>query len=98
MDASPVGLAATLVQTKDGVRRVIGYPSRSLTLVESRYSQTESEGLACIWGCEHFRRYLMGPEEFDLITDHQALRTILALNTAYDAVLRKEVPFGGEKI
>jgi len=43
VDASPVGLSATLVQSKDNVRRVISYASRSLTPVEQRYSQTEKE-------------------------------------------------------
>ena len=46
VDAGPVGLGATLVQTKDGVRRVISYASRSLTDVETRYSQTEREALS----------------------------------------------------
>ena len=46
VDAAPVGLGATLVQTKDRVRRVISYASRSLTDVETRYSQTEREALS----------------------------------------------------
>ena len=75
MDAGPAALAATLVQTKDNIRRVISYASRSLTPVETRYSQTEKEALSCIYGCEHFSRYLLGCE-FDLITDHQPLQTI----------------------
>jgi len=75
VDASPIGLACSLTQTKNGVRRVISYASRTLTPVETRYSQTEKEALACVYGCEHFRRYLTGAE-FDLVTDHQPLRVI----------------------
>jgi hypothetical protein len=49
VDASPVGLAALLVQ----VGKVISYASRALSDVESRYSQTEREMLAVVWGVEH---------------------------------------------
>jgi hypothetical protein len=74
-DASPVGLAAVLVQTKNGQDRIILYASRSLSDVEKRYSQTEKEALALVWACERFRLYLIGIE-FDLVTDHKALETI----------------------
>jgi len=75
VDASPVGLAATLVQTKDGVRRVIRYASRSLTPVEC---QTEREAaLSCIWACEHFRRYLMGPEKFSAVSNESKNTSLL---------------------
>ena len=44
VDASPVGLAALLVQEK----RVVVYGSRALSDVETRYSQTEREALAVV--------------------------------------------------
>ena len=50
VDASTVGFGAFL--TQEG--RVISYGSRALNDVETRYSQTEREALAVIWGCEHF--------------------------------------------
>jgi len=75
VDASPIGLACSLTQTKNGVRRVICFASRTLTPVEMWYCQTEKEALACVYGCEHFRRYLAGPE-FDSVTDHQPLWVI----------------------
>lgn len=49
VDASPLGLGALL--TQDG--KVISYGSRVLNDVETRYSQTEREALAVVWGCEH---------------------------------------------
>jgi hypothetical protein len=56
VDASPVGLAALLVQAgKD-----ISYASRALSDVESRYSQTKREMLAVVWGVEHFHLYVYG--------------------------------------
>ena len=71
VDASPVGLGALL--TQEG--RVISYGSRALNDVETRYSQTEREALAVIWGCEHFHLYLFG-QEFTIISDHKPLETI----------------------
>ena len=76
VDASPVGLGAILSQTQDdGTVRNISYASRSLTATERRYSQTEKEALAVVWGCERFHLYLIG-KEFVLYTDHKPLETI----------------------
>ena len=53
--ASPIGLGAILTQVSPtNERHVIAYASRSLTDRESRYSQTEREALAAVWGVEHF--------------------------------------------
>ena len=68
VDASPVGLAAILTQES----KAIVYASRSLTAVESRYSQTEREALAVVWACEHFNVYVSGAP-FTVVTDHEPL-------------------------
>ena len=75
-DASPVGLGAVLVQEVKGQSRAVCYASRSLSDTERRYSQTEKEALALVWACERINLYLCGLPEFDLVTDHQALKTI----------------------
>ena len=76
VDASPVGLGAILIQiTASQERNIVAYASRSLTDCESRYSQTEREGLAVVWGVEHFHLYLYG-STFQVITDHKPLETI----------------------
>ena len=77
VDASPVGISAILAQREQDSPqyKVIAYASRSLTPVETRYSQTDREGLALVWGIEHFRLFLLGAE-FDVITDHKALEAI----------------------
>ena len=76
VDASPVGLGAILVQRQcTGDYRPIQYSSRSLTDVERRYSQTEKEALAVVWGCERFHTYLYGLD-FEIITDHKPLEVI----------------------
>ena len=69
VDASPVGLAALLVQ--EG--RVVSYASRSLSNVETRYSQTERE---VVWGCEHFDRFINGAPKITVITDLKPLENI----------------------
>ena len=79
VDASPVGIAAILCQyNKDSreQKKIIAYASRSLTDIERRYSQTEKEGLALVWGCEHFHTYLFGSSFTTVVTDHKALELI----------------------
>ena len=75
-DASPVGLGAVLVQEKNGKSRALCFPSRILSQGERRYSQTEKEALALVWACERFHLYLYGLPQFDLVTDHEALKVI----------------------
>ena len=76
VDASPVDLGAILSQfDKDGNERIVAYASRALTQVEQKYSQTEKEALAVVYGCEKFHIYLVGAE-FELDTDHKPLEVI----------------------
>ncbi|XP_014666499.1 PREDICTED: uncharacterized protein K02A2.6-like [Priapulus caudatus] len=72
VDASQVGLGAIL--TQEG--KVIQYASKALADVEKRYSQTEKEALAIVWGCEHFHLYLCGSPTYTLVTDHKPLEVI----------------------
>ena len=72
VNASPVGLAALLVQ--EG--RVVSCASRSLSDVETRCSQTERESLAIVWGWEHFDRFINGAPRVTVITDHKPLENI----------------------
>jgi len=51
---------------------VISYASRALTPVEQRYSQTEREALAIVFGCEKYHLYLLG-SKFTVLTDHKPL-------------------------
>lgn len=53
VDASPVGLGAVMAQ-RNGPHepaRVISYASRAVSPIEQKYSQTEHEALATVWGC-----------------------------------------------
>ena len=79
VDASQVGLSAILAQRPMGATqaKIISYGSRALTATERRYSQTEKEALAIVWGIEHFRMYLYRAP-FTLYTDQKALALIYA--------------------
>ena len=72
VDASPTGLGSILIQDD----RAIAFASRSLSDVESRYSQIEREALGVVWACEHFNQYLQGDPLFTIITDHEPLLCI----------------------
>ena len=68
-----MGLGAILCQLEEnGHSHVVAYSSKALSLTEQRYSQTEREALAIIWGCEQFKVYLIGAK-FIVWTDHKAL-------------------------
>ena len=81
VDGSPTGLITGLCATlgqreKSGNSyHIISYASRALSLVDSRYSQTDIEGLSLVWGIGHFRLFLLG-SDFDVYTDHKALESI----------------------
>ena len=79
VDASPVGLCATLWQSnpmEDDDIRIISFASKSLCDVETRYSQFEKEGYAVVWGCEKFHNYLFGGK-FILHSDNKGVEMIL---------------------
>ena len=63
VDASPIGLGATLWQSKrDDESKVVivSTASKFLTDVEPRYSQFENEEYEAVWGCENYLIYLFG--------------------------------------
>ena len=71
VDASPVGVSGILMQQG----RIVSYCSCALSPTKQRYSQTECEALACVFGCEHYHLYPF-VKGFTLITDHAPLESI----------------------
>ena len=84
VDASPVGLGAILTQNG----KAICYASRALTEVEQRYSQTDREMLAVVYGVEHFHLYIHGAP-FSVITDHKPLLGIKKKRTPTTARIER---------
>ncbi|UYV72188.1 K02A2.6-like [Cordylochernes scorpioides] len=77
-DASSFGLGAVIWQTKDGLRHVIAYASRTLSETEKRYAQIEKKVLAITWACEKFEQYIQSLV-ITLETDHKPLRLRLRI-------------------
>ena len=72
-DASAYGIGGVLSQVVDGVERVVGFASQTLTKSQRNYCTTNRELLAVVQMTKHFRHYLWG-KKFLLRTDHSSLR------------------------
>ena len=83
-DASFVGLGAALHQKHTVNEKEIELPccfiSRALRNAELRYGATQLECLAVVWALEKLHYYLDG-STFELITDCQAVKSLLGLKT-----------------
>ncbi|UYV62687.1 K02A2.6-like [Cordylochernes scorpioides] len=86
-DASSFGLGAVIWQTKDGLRQVIAYASRTLSETEKWYAQIEKEALAITWACEKFKQYIQGLV-ITLETDHKPLVPIFTSKNIDDLTPR----------
>ena len=60
VDAGPVGSGSVLVQYHSNMPLMVAYASRSLRDSERRYSETETEALTLVSGCEKVYSYLYG--------------------------------------
>lgn len=74
-DASGYAIGAILTQIQEGKERLIACNSRVLTLTEQRYSNTDRETLAVIYGINTFRSYLWN-NKFIVYTDNTAITAI----------------------
>jgi transposase InsO family protein len=94
-DASDVGVASILSQIDDNNNEyVVAYASRSLSSEEVRYTTTEKECLAVIFGIKQFRTYLYG-KHFTVYTDHSSLQWLLKLKDSNARLLRWSLQLQG---
>ena len=92
-DASRQGLGFVLRQQDPttGHYHLVQCGSRSLSSPESRYAVCELEGLAIVYAVNKCRHYLLGMENFRVVTDHKPLKGVFskALPDVENARLRR---------
>lgn len=86
-DASLEALGAVLSQKQNGVERPIAFASRTLNSTEQRYSATERELLAIVWGIRNFKCYVYG-RKFTVYTDHKPLTGEINLKETTSRIAR----------
>jgi hypothetical protein len=79
-DASMYGYGAVLLQWRgeDAGWLPVAFASRKQKGAEARYTVTEKECLAVLFGLQKFRQHLYG-ERFGVVTDHSALVWLMSL-------------------
>jgi len=87
VDASDVGIGATLLQQYGEEYFPISYASRKLLPRERRYAVIEKECLAVVYAVKKFNEFLYG-REFVLQTDHQPLVCLNHSRVANDRIMR----------
>lgn len=78
-DASSYGIASVLMQRANNHSPwyAIQFVSRSLNSAEKNYSNIEREALSIMFGCERFRKFLLG-RKFKIHNDQKPLQKLLA--------------------
>lgn len=86
-DASGIAIFAILSQGTIGQDLPIAFASRTLNEAETRYSATELELLAIVWGVEYFRPYIFG-RHFIIFTDHKPLCWVMNIKEPNSRLIR----------
>ena len=76
-DASCEGIGSVLLQQYSDGWYPVQFASRSLNPAERNYSQIEREALSVIFGCEKFRKYILG-NKIIIRNDHKPLLNLFA--------------------
>ena len=91
-DASDYGVGAVLHQSDEGCSKTIAFASRSLTDLERKYTTTEKECLALIFGIQKFHIYLYG-KAFEAYVDHKPLESLHNYNKKTNARIERWLMF-----
>ena len=80
-DASEVAVAAALAQVDEREEGLnfLAFGSKKLTETQKRWSPTERELYAIVWGCEHFENIVKGAKLL-VYSDHQSLSYLTSIN------------------
>ena len=97
VDASLRGLGACLIQEYKGEDQPIAFASKSLTDMETRYTNIERELLAIVFAFQWFSTYLLG-RSFIAESDHKPLEMIAMKNLAQHATPSTEDVAGASEI
>nr|GEY55343.1 hypothetical protein [Tanacetum cinerariifolium] len=89
-DASDFAIGVVLWQRQDKHFMSIHYASKTMTEAESKYTTTEKEMLAVVYGFENFRSYLILNKNI-VYTDHFALKYLFAKKDSKARLLRWEI-------
>lgn len=76
-DASATGIGAVLMQEHEDGWQPVQFASRTLNPAECNYSQIEREALSVIFGCERFKKFLLGAM-FLIKNDHKPLMKLFS--------------------
>lgn len=85
-DASPIGVAAVLVQKNiKGEEVPVYYASKILNETQKNYAQLHREGLAVMFGLRKFYKYVYG-RPITIVTDAQSIKEMFSPDKATPAV------------
>ena len=60
----------------DGFEHPIGFKSRTMSVTERNYSQSDKEALSFVFGVTKFHKFIFGRPNLMFITDHKPLLRI----------------------
>jgi len=86
-DASQVGVGAVVMQIHNGKQCTVAVASKTLSSVEQRWSASERECYAVVWGIEKFEYFLRG-RPFVALTDHKSLTYLDRTNFKNEKISR----------
>jgi len=93
-DASKYALGCVIAQLNDeGFPQPVAFASKKLSPAETRFSTTEREIFAIVWGVNYFKYFLQG-RHFKVFSDHKSLTGMLKLRDPTNRIARWAVSLG----